>query len=1062
MFSALQDWLDESGLSDERRRSLMVVLGELMRSAVARLMGQTASGGFAPAVLDLVEEAGGARAIAPPALPDGPGRFEWTCRIGEGGTSEVWRVHDPILGRKLALKVLRAELLGSAEARERFAAEVRATAALAHPGVVPVYEAGILPDGRPYFLMREIEGRTLSEVLEVGALDRAGTIDVVRRVAQTVAHAHARGATHRDLKPDNVMIGPFGEVLVLDWGLVRDTSGGPSPEDARHTRAGDILGTPAFMAPEQARGEATGPWTDIWALGALLYTALSGRAPYGDAPAAELLEAAREGRVARPEFGSEPRLRPLAAITARAMAASPADRYPSASSLVSDLDAWLAGTPVSAYRYGRWERVGLWFGRHRAAGITGAVAVALLSLLSLVALLGIRSERDEALSHLAESRVLATLHADGEDNYGEAGNLTEAASLAKEALRALEEAGVPEGGPEDPRPDLRGILARASSARLPTPVARMPEPRCLRLAWSPDGLHLACAAAGEGLILWEADGGGERRLASGLDVRSLSWADADTVWLGAADAVVYRWETGPDQESSRFPLTGGIATEVAALPVGGVVLGGEVPQLWMHHPPASSVSSEAYLAIAFALSPDGRWLATGTEHLSSLWDLDTPFQIRREVSLPQGSGVQVSAQWSPDGSRLAWVGTDGQIQLTDREGRWMRSFGQCPGTLYGLGWQDDTTLYTGGGDGTVRSWDVATGRENLRVPSGGGAVESMAVRADRLAVGRVDGVEIWSLPSPRPQLPSRTVSSFLHVDADRGLAWVTRYTSARRWAGDELELVAMPMSSAPAPSPRDPERPLWPLTGAGRWILGQIASAAEPGENVPVVFDPSSGRMSALPPNAGWHFRAAALARDASRVALVDPGGTLHLYDVGSSREIGAWALPSEPMLAEWLPGSYPIHLLDDGAVVAECWPAGQVRFREAVSGTVLGTLAGPDGAALEQWAFSPDEQTIAWAMVDGRVYLQDRSSGRLRPLRAEGTNFAPFAFFDEGRKLASGGTDGRTYVWNVESAELIARFRAHDTRTWRLASYIGSDLVTMGFGRGPRRWDLSAGSLQP
>jgi hypothetical protein len=268
--------------------------------------------------------------------PDLGERYRITGRLGRGGMSTVFSAHDERLDREVAVKVLDVNDAGAAALR--LAHEAHILARLEHPGIVPVHDAGRLPDGRIFYAMKLVRGRRLDEAISAFAVpasafalratadrsaDRAGELpfdplSVVARVCDAVSFAHAQGVVHGDLKPENIMVGPFGEVLVMDWGVAAVVTGAGADE-------GLIAGTPGFMAPEQAAGAAVDLRADVFGL---------------------------ELQAVMPP----PLARPLAAIAARAMATDPAQRYQSAAALAAELTRYRQGKRVEAHRESLWER----------------------------------------------------------------------------------------------------------------------------------------------------------------------------------------------------------------------------------------------------------------------------------------------------------------------------------------------------------------------------------------------------------------------------------------------------------------------------------------------------------------------------------------------------------------------------------------------------------------------------------------------------------------------------------------------------------------------------------
>jgi len=291
------------------------------------------------------------------ASPDLAGtRYRLLGPLGRGGMGAVFLVEDAELGRKVALKILDLPD-SSGDLAGRLIREARILARLEHPGIVPVHDVGTLPDGRVYYTMKFVEGQRLDE--HAGRLSLPERLRMFERICEAVAFAHDRGVLHRDLKPGNIMVGPFGEVLVLDWGVaklvrpagpetVTSASEAPAsilPPAAADTAHGSVLGTPGYMAPEQARGEVErlDGRADVYSLGAILQFLIAGS------------EAARE---------EAPRA--LAAICAKAMASEAAARYASAEELAAEVRRYLDGLSVVAYPEPAWHHAWRWINRNRA------------------------------------------------------------------------------------------------------------------------------------------------------------------------------------------------------------------------------------------------------------------------------------------------------------------------------------------------------------------------------------------------------------------------------------------------------------------------------------------------------------------------------------------------------------------------------------------------------------------------------------------------------------------------------------------------------------------------
>jgi serine/threonine-protein kinase len=368
----------------------------------------------------------------PASAPRSGSRYQVLRPHARGGLGEVFVAEDTELGRRVALKEIQARHADHAESRKRFVLEAEITGGLEHPSIVPVYGLGTYADGRPFYAMRFIQGESLKEAIARfhganakrqtarGQYDSLAFRQLLSRfisVCQVVAYAHSRGVLHRDLKPPNVMLGKFGETLVVDWGLAKAVGRSEGASDAEPTlqprsgsdssatAMGQALGTPAYMSPEQADGrlDRLGPASDIYGLGATLYELLTGRPPFtGDV--CDILAQVRRGEVISPREVRPGVPRPLEAVCLKAMNFAPPDRYQSADALATDLDRWLADEPVPAYREPVRVRLRRWVKRHRPL-VAGLAAMLLTGIVGLLGLLvqserargEIKTERDRAV-----------------------------------------------------------------------------------------------------------------------------------------------------------------------------------------------------------------------------------------------------------------------------------------------------------------------------------------------------------------------------------------------------------------------------------------------------------------------------------------------------------------------------------------------------------------------------------------------------------------------------------------------------------------------------------------
>ncbi len=333
-------------------------------------------------------------------------RYQLGSEIGRGGMGRVVEAVDTKLGRTVALKEV---LPRTGEAVERrFLREIRVTARLEHPSIVPVYDSGVNAEGRPFYVMRRVTGRPLDELIKRarGLDERLTLLPAVLRAIDAIAHAHRRGVIHRDLKPANILVGELGESIVIDWGLAK-VIGETDPDepdslselkagDSLQTQFGAVFGTPGFMPPEQARGELQGFGGDVYALGATLYQLLAGTPPHHGASVTDVMDKTVSTNVTPLRALAPGAPVELAAIVDKALAFEAAQRYQDASELAADVRRFEAGQLVAAHHYTSRQRLRRFVRRYRSLLVLGAIALSALTVFGVLGIMRVYAEKAAA------------------------------------------------------------------------------------------------------------------------------------------------------------------------------------------------------------------------------------------------------------------------------------------------------------------------------------------------------------------------------------------------------------------------------------------------------------------------------------------------------------------------------------------------------------------------------------------------------------------------------------------------------------------------------------------
>ena len=962
--------------------------------------------------------------------------------LGEGGMGTVHLARQVALGRNVALKQIHRKSGRDQSVRDEFLMEAVLTGKLEHPNIVPVYEVGESPGGELFYSMKNIQGRPWDDLIGTHTLDE--NLSILVDVCDAVAFAHAEGVVHRDLKPQNIMIGGFGEVLVLDWGMAVLAT---SDEDVL-TSAG---GTPSYMAPEMVNPPfCVGPRSDVYLLGGILFRLLTGKTPHHGESAIECLKSASKNKIADPDDDRQRELDPsgeLLGVALRAMETLPEDRYQTVQDFqqaVRDFESHRESLQVCATA--EEDLV--------AAGEIGEYSGFSRAVFGFEQALALWNGNQRARDTITEARLAYAACAETREDY----------DLALSLLDELD---------GDAR-EIRDRLIAAKDKR----DARQRQVRQLRRLLVSAGvaiLVLVSTAAvwinherqvsvkNEKIALENLRTSERNAYNSDMLLAQQHWEDADVHYLedlldryrDRDDLTQFEWSYWRRKISSDLLTIRGHAGRVRRVqfsPDGKRIVSASVDNVLKI---SDAVTGETTVTFAGHDGPDGCWCAAfspdgkrivsgGVDRLVKVWDASTG---RQTLTLKGHTSFITAVGFSPDGKQILSGSVDTSLRLWDAStGEPKLKFGGHGSPVTSAGFSDDGKSIVSGGGQTVITWDADTGQTQTVFEGHTDYVTGVAFSPDgkQVVSGSVDKtVKVWDVASGQASLT---------LEGHSGGLWAVDFSpnGSRVASGDDRNIVKLwdSVTGKEMFTIRGHSGPVTSLDFSpdGKRIVSCSA------DTLVKVWDATSGQNAIT---LGEHARSVTssiFSPDGQHVVSGSDDGTLKVWDATTAST--RFTIKGHTRAVTGLSFS------PDGSQLVSSSEDRMLRLWNISTGEELKTLEG-HSSPITCVNFSPDGQRLL-STSSRTIKIWDPATGQAtHTFKGHSRRIRSAAFSPDGGWIVTGSMDNTLKLWDASTGEEIRTFTGHTNSVWSVSfSPDGQRIASGSFDQTLKIWDASTGHL--